>query len=162
MSGRQGLVSASISRRTAALAIDTILVGICFVPLYALGIFDPTIFQTPGDWYWTEWSMKFWLESPMTLLTPLGCFLISAILFGSLQEFFFQRTIGGRICHLKVTDRDGRPLSALRQLIRAVGVCVNIVTVGFGFLWIFVDPQNRGFHDLISGSLTHRFPLTTD
>ena len=160
MIAREHLGSASISRRSLALTLDIALLGIGFVPLYGFRFLDPIIFQPPADWYWSEWWIKFWLESPITPLVPAGSFLLGLWVLGGLQEFFFQRTIGGRICRLKVTDHNGRPLSAAQQLARSAGVALNIITVGLGFFWIYVDPINRGFHDFISGSVTQKLSGT--
>jgi uncharacterized RDD family membrane protein YckC len=61
------------------------------------------------------------------------------------------QTPGGRVMAVRVCDaRDGQPISALRALVRVVGVLVAAVPLFAGFLPILVDSRRRGLQDMLA------------
>lgn len=62
-------------------------------------------------------------------------------------------TIGKRLMGLRVLRRDGQKLGVVGSLVRALGSCVSTPLANWGYLVALVHPENRAFHDLISGSV---------
>jgi uncharacterized RDD family membrane protein YckC len=58
------------------------------------------------------------------------------------------RTVGKQVAGLRVVDRSGRRLSAIRALPRAV-LCVLFPA---GLLWILVSRRNASVQDVVVGS----------
>lgn len=61
----------------------------------------------------------------------------------------FGGTVGERLLHLRITDRDGTHLPFLRCALRALCLPLDILSLGLVFL---VQPHS-GLHDRISGSV---------
>ncbi len=50
-------------------------------------------------------------------------------------------------------DSDGGRISAGQAVLRGVGFVVSSIPLYLGFIWIFIDPLRRGWHDLIAGTV---------
>jgi len=44
------------------------------------------------------------------------------------------------------------PLTLTMITLRFVGACAGAVALGLGYLWMLIDPQNRSWSDLLSGT----------
>ena len=65
----------------------------------------------------------------------------------------FGGGLGKLLCGLKIVDQDSRYLSYKKAFFRLlVGYQVAKLVSGLGFIWIMVDKQKRGWHDLVTGS----------
>lgn len=60
------------------------------------------------------------------------------------------RTIGKQVMGLKVIKADGTPFTDVDALLRFVGYMVNSFVLLIGWIWIFVDKDNQGWHDKIA------------
>jgi len=58
--------------------------------------------------------------------------------------------LGKAIMGLRIVTTDGRDLKLRRSLLRLAGYWVSALPLGLGFLWPIVDPERRGFHDVIA------------
>lgn len=69
---------------------------------------------------------------------------------------FFWTTIGqtpGKyILGLRVVSHDGKRLKLLQAALRYLGYYLSGLPFGFGFFWILIDDQRRGWHDRLAGT----------
>ena len=70
-------------------------------------------------------------------------------------------TVGGIVLGLKVVRLDGRPISFIVALVRALAAAFAAVVLFLGFFWIAWDPEKQGWHDLIAGTVVVRLPRST-
>ena len=68
------------------------------------------------------------------------------------------QTIGMRAWRLRVVAADGGDLTWPRALLRFVAALISLIALGAGFLWCFVDPEKRAWHDLAARSVLVRLP----
>ena len=59
-------------------------------------------------------------------------------------------TPGKRLLKLKVISMDGGPLDNKQRLTRAAVSLLSGYAVGLGYVWAFLEPQRRGWHDLMA------------
>jgi uncharacterized RDD family membrane protein YckC len=87
---------------------------------------------------------------------PLGMLIALAYFTGmwSLK----QTTIGGIIVGLKVVRIDGRPVTFVTALVRALGAVVSVIVFFLGILWKGWDVEKQGWHDKIAGTVIVRMP----
>ncbi|MCS6816961.1 MAG: RDD family protein [Blastocatellia bacterium] len=63
------------------------------------------------------------------------------------------QSVGMAFVGLRLVRADGRPMSWGRSLLRhTIGHGLAWLSLGLGFLWMFVDEQRRGWPDLVSGT----------
>ena len=43
-------------------------------------------------------------------------------------------------------------------VVRALACFLSLIVIGLGFLWIAFDPEKRGWHDKIAGTVVVRLP----
>jgi uncharacterized RDD family membrane protein YckC len=67
-------------------------------------------------------------------------------------------TLGGIVCHLRVTRMDGRPLGGSDAIIRGLASLFSFVPLGIGFFRILRDPQQQAWHDKIAGTYVVKVP----
>ncbi len=67
-------------------------------------------------------------------------------------------TIGGIICHLRVTRVDGAPLKFSDSLVRGLSCIVSAVPAGLGWFWVIWDPKKQAWHDKIAGTYVVQVP----
>ena len=60
------------------------------------------------------------------------------------------QTLGMRSWRLQVVTTNGEPPSFGVSLLRFAGALLSIAAFGMGLLWILVDKERRGWHDLLS------------
>lgn len=96
-----------------------------------------------------------------TLLNRLLANLIFGLIFLPLIIPFFNSllisqlggTFGKLLSGIKIIDDKSENIGFLKAFFRTyVGYTVSGVLFGLGFIWVFVDKQKRGWHDLVSGS----------
>ena len=63
-----------------------------------------------------------------------------------------QTTVGKRLFGLSVRQRDGQKPDALRTLARVAAGWLVPMTLGLSYLWIWINPDGRGLHDVASGT----------
>lgn len=66
------------------------------------------------------------------------------------------QTPGHKLLHLRVVRAaDGGGLTWGTGILRVIGYAINSIVFGLpiGWIWILIDAQRRGWHDLIAGTL---------
>ena len=64
------------------------------------------------------------------------------------------QTPGMKIVNIKVVrDKDGGPVTMGQALLRLVGFWISGLVLYLGYIWIFVDKRQRGWFDLIAGTV---------
>ncbi len=61
------------------------------------------------------------------------------------------QTFGKWVLGLRVVDEDGEPPGTARAALRTLGYLLSL-PLFMGFLWIRVDSERRGWHDLMAGT----------
>jgi class 3 adenylate cyclase len=71
------------------------------------------------------------------------------------QLVFLKRlgtTPGKRLLKLKVISMNGGPLDSKQRFMRSAVSLLSGYVAGLGYLWAFLEPQRRGWHDLMADS----------
>jgi uncharacterized RDD family membrane protein YckC len=87
---------------------------------------------------------------------PLGMLITLAYFTG--MWAWKQTTIGGIVVGLKVVRIDGRPVTFVTALVRALGAILSVIVFFLGILWIGWDVEKQGWHDKIAGTVVVRMP----
>lgn len=89
------------------------------------------------------------------LLSLLG--LLLAGVYFSFCWTRFGRTVGQRICGIRVVDAaTGGPIPAGRAVGRYIGLVISIWIVFIGVIWAAFDPQKQGWHDKMASTFAVR------
>ena len=87
----------------------------------------------------------------------LGIFLSFIIVeFGYFPYFWSKsgQTPGMKVMNIKVVrDADGGPVTMGSAILRLIGYWVSSLVFYIGFIWIFIDKRQRGWFDLIAGTV---------
>ena len=83
-------------------------------------------------------------------------FLLFALSFAPLYTIIFWtlagQTPGKYLLGLRVFRMDGEPLTLARSARRYVGYILSFLAFGLGFVWITIDDQRQGFHDIFANT----------
>ncbi len=122
-----GVVAAGFWIRFAAVLIDAVILTIVNVVLSAIvGSTAPFLGLAVGIGY----TIGFWTAS--------------------------GATPGKMVFGLKVLTVDGDPIGLDKAVLRYIGLWVNVLTLGIGYLFIAFRKDKRGLHDLIAGTAVTR------
>ncbi len=103
-----------------------------------------------------------WMATIFLLVTigrsEVGGFWLQSLLF--LEAFFFfayfwrndGQTVGMMAWRLRVLSDDETEVSFAQATTRFAVALLSAACLGLGFLWALVDPLNRTWGDLLSGS----------
>jgi len=61
-------------------------------------------------------------------------------------------TVGKRMLGIRVVAEGGGPPGLRESLLRAFGLLLSTPMFNLGFLWAFVHPESRAWHDLLAGT----------
>lgn len=90
-----------------------------------------------------------WSLTLLIFIYPLGYHLI----INTLLTAKLGGSLGKLISGLEIVDDSDKHLSFKRAFFRnQIGYLVSGVFLWLGFIWIWVDPDRRGWHDQIAGS----------
>ena len=89
---------------------------------------------------------------------PLG-FIVALAYFAGMWAWK-GTTVGGIVLGLKVVRQDGRPVTLLVALVRALAAVFSVAVFFLGILWIGWDKEHQGWHDKIAGTVVIRLPRT--
>jgi uncharacterized RDD family membrane protein YckC len=120
--------------RSAALAIDLILVAVIFF-----------------------WCLAPLLHGFFGNRAP-GPFLPVLAIYGAILWKMRGSTVGGIIFGLKVVRLDDRPIDWGTAVVRALACFLSLIVVGLGFIWVAFDPDKQSWHDKIAGTTVVRAP----
>lgn len=120
--------------------------------LAATTVVSWALFDKPTGWFWSEWGLNLWLDSPVRVLSP---FMVTLALATLISEFAlaFGRDPVARILGLSVVDRHGLPPNRWRFVARSIGSLVSWASLGLGFGGILVDRYGRSLADFASATL---------
>ncbi len=65
-------------------------------------------------------------------------------------------TPGKMVFGLRVLTVDGDPIGLDKAVLRYIGLWVNVLTLGIGYLMIAFRKDKRGLHDLIAGTIVEK------
>ncbi len=60
------------------------------------------------------------------------------------------QTFGKKVMKIKAIKADGADLGPVDAILRLVGYAVSSLVIYLGFIWIFIDANNQGWHDKIA------------
>ena len=63
------------------------------------------------------------------------------------------QTIGKKVMNIKIIKEDGSDIDVGGAVLRYLGYIVSEVVILLGFIWIFIDDRNQGWHDKIAKTL---------
>ena len=74
------------------------------------------------------------------------------IYFPAVDNGFTERgqTPGKKFMKIKIVKQDGSDFSVVDAIIRLVGYACSGAIMYLGFIWIFIDDDNQGWHDKIA------------
>ena len=127
-----------------ALLVTLIVGKLAGVQLPRVGLFDVDL--------WIDLV----LASDPALVTGLVITLAIAMTYLLVFQTTAGRTVGMRVCKLRIVDVYGEPPSAARSAARCLGYLAGIATLFLGFLWIGFDSEKRGLQDWIAGTYVIR------
>ncbi len=143
---------AHFGHRFAAMMIDNIIFALLLTPIFSI-FFDikqytdeeiQQIIQTQGieGLYALFYSNEVLLQQLIIVVITL---------------FFWIRfagTPGKRLLKIRIVDaKTGKNLNVWQSIIRYVGYLISSLPMGLGFIWIFLDEKNQGWHDKLANSI---------
>ena len=93
------------------------------------------------------------------VFAALGLLLLLVIfvaLFFYFPYFWWKggQTPGMKVMKIKVVrDKDGGPITGGQAILRLIGYAISSFVFYLGFIWIFIDKRQRGWFDLIAGTV---------
>jgi uncharacterized RDD family membrane protein YckC len=138
-----GIAFASPGARLVGYIADILIQGVLFVVLAIVTVVLGVVFF------------------PLAILSALA---IVALAVGYFPYFWATsgQTPGMAIMKIKVVrDADGGPVTAGPAILRLIGFWISSLVFYIGFIWIFVDKRQRGWMDLIAGTVVIEAPPPT-
>ena len=80
-----------------------------------------------------------------------GLLLLVVVVYLVVTTGVSGQTIGKWALGLKVVNEDGDPPGLFRAMVRTLGYLLSLPFF-MGFLWVRVDSEHRGWHDLVAGT----------
>lgn len=158
-----GLKFAGHGARLVAYIIDSLIIGVFYIAI--LIVWSAAFFSTAGTVDFNTGMPTGGTGAAMGIFGLFSIvFLVGLVLPLGYFPFFWVRagqTPGMRPFNLYVVrDNDGGRISTGQALLRLVGTWVAALPLYLGFVWIFIDPRRRGWHDLIAGTVVIERPST--
>jgi uncharacterized RDD family membrane protein YckC len=143
-------------RRVLAAGIDGLIVFpaaflLAWLAGKLAGVSLPDARHTAPD-YWLDLA----IAGEPALWGTIGLVLAIAVIYLFLFHMTVARTLGMRVCKLRVIDVYGEPPSVARAALRTLGYLASAATLGLGFVWVGFDAEKRGLHDWIAGTYVIR------
>lgn len=131
---------ASAGRRILAHLID------CLITLLAM----------TGVWVWVV-SLSSIEQMLNGLLALVGILIISSwawMFYVSMMTTKLGGTIGKLLTGIEIVNLEGKRISFWRAFFRnVIGYSVSGMALWLGFIWIAVDKERRGWHDMMAGTM---------
>jgi uncharacterized RDD family membrane protein YckC len=122
----------------------------------------PDALSYPKAGFWERMAAAF---LDIVLVSILGGLAHEPVLWLLISLAYFAgmwtwkgTTVGGIVLGLKVARLDGRPLTFVVALVRALAAAFSVIILFLGFLWIVWDADKQGWHDRIAGTVVLRLP----
>ncbi|HEX4951717.1 MAG TPA: RDD family protein [Blastocatellia bacterium] len=133
---------ASLGLRAAAFLVDYILTLLILGVAISIAMIFKSGFPTVANW-----------------IVNLGYLAVAGFIiwnWGILTVRDGQR-VGQRLVGIRIIRADGGYLGYRTILLRhLLGYPLSLLCLGLGFLWIIIDPKQRGWHDKLAGTLVVR------
>jgi uncharacterized RDD family membrane protein YckC len=130
---------ASLGMRASAFLVDYILTLLVLGVAISLASVFKTAFPTLADW-----------------LVSLGYLATVGFVLWNWGYLCVRegQSIGQRLVGLRIIRTDGAPLGYRTIMLRhLIGYPLSLFCLGLGFLWMIIDPKQRGWHDKLAGTL---------
>lgn len=149
----QGHYAGFVSR-AVGLAIDVAITAVSITVvswflITVLELFGIDVMNCPRDIATSYWQLVCQISSISLVAFAALFFPVYLVLFWILTG----ETPGMRIMGVRVVRRDGRRISLWTAIKRLFGYFVCILTLGLGFLWVLLDNQRQGLHDILAGTV---------
>jgi len=95
-----------------------------------------------------------WLNTTATSLLVFLIVLCYFTLFVGAQG----QTPGKMLLGLKIVRTTGKDIGYGRALVRWIGQCLSLLSLGFGFLMVAFSPRKQALHDKLAGTYVVRRP----
>lgn len=126
-------------------------------PIYRLiaGVIDKLVYNLPFVYLIYKLSRLQEIESILNqfwyiVIITLTIALITPII-NSFLTSYFGGTIGKLLTGIKIVDSEGKNLGFWQAFARNyIAYLVSKMVFWLGFIWIFVDKENKGWHDMIA------------
>ena len=130
--------------RFAAYLIDTIILGLIFVPLGAiLGVLLLATGNEPDP------SLTLALDGGIRV----GSIIVGWLYSSLLESSSWQGTVGKKVCGLRVTDLDGHQITFGKATGRYFGKILSSLICLVGFFMVAFTEKHQGLHDQLAGTL---------
>ena len=85
----------------------------------------------------------------------VGYALVLVVIFANWVYGYvrFGQSFGKRFIGLRLMRTDGQPMDYKTALVRLMGSLLSLLAFGYGFLRILWDGKQRGWHDLLAGTV---------
>ncbi|WP_196778613.1 RDD family protein [Cognatilysobacter tabacisoli] len=144
------VVYAGFWKRFAALAIDSLLVGVVYYALLIAAVLVAGVGMAGfGADSGAAGAGMLGLLAMVYLMYPV----ISALYYAGFESSARQATLGKMAVGIKVTDEHGRRLSRGQALARWASHLLCYVTIYIGYLMAAFTDRKRGLHDMVAGTL---------
>jgi uncharacterized RDD family membrane protein YckC len=139
---------ASFFSRLLAYFID--MFSICFFIYFIAFIlgYDVTDFYISGEE--EVWSYRFFMHSPSWNYWAFLTWLVYSII---MDRSKYQATHGKLLMKLKVSNDSGHRISLQQSLMRNLFKIISMFPFALGFIWIILNKQNKGWHDIVANTL---------
>ena len=90
------------------------------------------------------------------VLVIIGYLATAALIYFNLIYFYVHngQSLGKSFIGLRVVRQDGAPIDYRTAIIRhVVGYPLSVICLGMGFLWMFWDQKQQGWHDKLAKTL---------
>ena len=88
--------------------------------------------------------------------TTLGIVVAIPPLYFIIMHAVFGQTIGKMILGIQVVRSDSRRVGPFISTLRFFGYIISFVLLFFGFLWVIIDRERQGWHDMIADTFVIR------
>lgn len=85
----------------------------------------------------------------------VGYALVLAVIFANWIYGYvrFGQSFGKRFIGLRLVRVDGQPVDYKTATVRLIGSLLSLLVFGYGFLRILWDDEQRGWHDMLAGTV---------
>jgi len=130
--------------RFAAYLIDTLVLGVVFVPV---GVVIGVVMAASGSDGTSE-------SMPLVNMGINGGSIVAGWLYSSLLESSsWQGTVGKKLIGLRVTDLNGYPINFGKATGRYFGKILSSMICLVGFIMVAFTEKHQGLHDQLAGTL---------
>lgn len=151
------LEPARLPRRLLGLALDVGLMALPVCAMLLTGTLSRKALSPEPGWFYSEWLLKLWLDHPPYIVAPILWWIIFSLVWQLGWELSLGRTPGAMLAGVSPRDRrNGHPISKIQALLRTLGACLNLLTLGLGYALCFIFRDGTALHELLSHTVTAR------